>query len=103
MPIQEIQHGQAVLWGIGTDSGGIPGYAAVLAVSAKASHKISLTAVEDEVGNDAALVATNAMMEADIVFVPGNGAVTFPTPLASISLSGFSSQKLNGNWIYVGD
>src|SRR5438477_6102184 len=103
MAIQEIQHGQAVLWGIGEDSQGITGYAAILAVTAKGSHKIKLDTIEDEIGDDAALIATNSMIEADIAFVPETGTVTFPTPPSSITLSGFKSNVLDGAWIYMGD
>jgi hypothetical protein len=103
MALSETQHGHAVLWGIGANSVAISGYAAVLAISAKVSHKIKMDSVEDERGEDATLVATNSMIEADIAFIPENGTLDFPAPLESITLSGFNAAQLNGQWLYIGD
>ena len=102
----ETQKGQAVLWGVGT-SGAVEvgAYALVSAESAKAAHKFAMDAVEDENGFDAALVATNEFVEADVTIYPQDGANVGVAlePFATVALSGFSNGELNGSWIYMGD
>ena len=100
----EIQKGQAVLWGVG-NSGEVTvsGYASILVDSGKATHKFKITPIENESGMDVTLVATNQMVEMEMVFVPEGATGAFNEPFATITTSGFSASELNGDWIYVGD
>lgn len=108
----EVQNGTAVLHGIRNDGSAISieGYATFLLESAKLGHKFKLDAVEDELGFDASLVATNAHKEVDLTFVPSGssrsvaeGVATVINPLSQVTLDNFAVTAFNGNWIYVGD
>jgi hypothetical protein len=108
----EVQNGSAVLHGIRSSGGTITieGYATTIIESAKLGSKFNLEAVQDELGFDASLIATNAHKEIDIVFVPkgadraaAEAVATVLTPLASVTLSNFSVTALNGDWINIGD
>jgi hypothetical protein len=108
----EVQNGSAVLHGIRNDGSAITieGYATFLLESAKLGHKFKLDAVEDELGFDASLVATNAHKEIDVTFVPSGASraaaeavATTLNPLAQVTLDNFAVSAFNGDWIYVGD
>ena len=100
----EIQTGQVVLWGVGTaGSTSVSGYGSVLVDTGKANHKFKLSAIQNSNGMDVTLIATNEMIEADIVFVPDSADADFDQPFSTISLSGFKAAVLNGDWLYVGD
>jgi|SRR3990167_738959 len=108
----EVQNGTAVLHGI-TDDGSpisMEGYATFILESAKGGHKFKLDSVEDEVGFDKALIATNAHVELDITWMPSGATraaaaatAVFLTPLAQVTLDNFKVAAFNGDWIYVGD
>src|SRR5438552_8010251 len=100
----EIQTGQAVLWGVGTPgSTSVSGYGVILVDTGKANHKFKLSAIQNSNGMDVTLVATNEMIESDIVFVPESADADFSAPFSAITLSGFKLAVLNGDWLYVGD
>jgi hypothetical protein len=108
----EVQNGSAVLHGIRNDGSPITieGYATFLLDSAKLGHKFKLEAIEDEVGFDASLVATNAHKEVDVTFVPkgasraaAEAVAAVLTPLDKVTLDNFAVTVFNGDWIYVGD
>jgi hypothetical protein len=99
----EIQVGKAVMWGIGGEAS-ITGVGGFILQDGKADHKFKLTAIEDELENDAALVATNEHIEATMTWIPlKTNTFDIPTPLANITTSGFAADILNGEWYYVGD
>jgi hypothetical protein len=100
MAVPTIQTGRATVYGIGDEA--TCGFAGILETG-KGNHKFKLDAIEDENGSDAALIATNEMIEADFVFVPEEDGDFFATPLSTVETSGFKSALLNGTWIYVGD
>jgi hypothetical protein len=99
-----VQKGAATLYGVGT-SCSVTGYASALLQDGKLDHKFKLTAVEDEKGCDASLVAQNEHYEVTVTFVPLAAGCTISgtTPLATVALAGFGCGDLNGNWYYVGD
>jgi hypothetical protein len=108
----EVQNGSAILHGIRNDGTAISieGYATTLIDSVKLGSKFKLEAVEDELGFDAALVATNAHKEIDITFVPkgadraaAEAVATVLSPLTAVTLANFAVSVLNGDWINVGD
>ncbi len=69
----EVQNGLAFIHGIG-GAPGVEGYASLTFDTVKLGHKFKLEAVEDEVGFDAALIATNAHFEVDINWMPSGGS-----------------------------
>jgi hypothetical protein len=108
----EVQNGTAILHGI--TNGGSPismsGYATFILETAKAGHKFKLEAIEDEVGFDRSLIATNSHVEVDIAWTPSGATraaavatAAFLTPLAKVTLANFAVAAFNGDWIYVGD
>lgn len=109
---QEVQNGKGVLWGM-TNNGtpiSIEGYASFLLESGKSGHKFKLDAIEDEIGFDAALVATNTMVEVDITWVPSAATralaaatAVFLDPLSKVTMANFKATEFNGDWIYIGD
>ncbi len=108
----EVQTGTAVLHGITNDGSAITieGYATFILDSAKGGHKFKLDAVEDETGFDKCLVATNALVEMDITWMPSGATraaaaatAAFLTPLAGVTMDNFKVTAFNGDWIYVGD
>jgi hypothetical protein len=101
----EIQVGKAVMWGIGDGSATITGIGGFILQDGKIDHKFKLAAIEDEVDNDAALVATNEHVEATMTWTPlqGSTASILPTPLQKITTSGFVCADLIGDWYYIGD
>jgi hypothetical protein len=108
----EVQNGTAVLHGIRSSGGdiSIEGYASFLLETAKLGHKFKLDSVEDELGFDASLIATNGHKEVDLVFVPAGanrgaaeGVAAILNPLAQVTLGNFAVSAFNGDWIYVGD
>ncbi len=109
---QEVQSGLAVLWGV-TNSGSplsISGYASFILDTAKGQHKFKLDAVEDEIGFDRALIATNAHIELDLTWTPSGASraaaqanASFLEPLAKVTLANFNMDAFNGDWVYVGD
>ena len=102
-----IQKGTAVIYGLG-NAASITGFAALIDTG-KAVHKFKLGNSEGPSGEDAALIATNEMVEADFVFTPTSdpgraGDGFFLVPLATVATTGFASALLNAaNWIYIGD
>jgi hypothetical protein len=108
----EVQNGSATLHGIRNDGSAITieGYATFLLDSAKLGHKFKLDAVEDELGFDASLIATNAHKEVDLTFVPkgadrdaAEAVAAILSPLSKVELDNFAVAAFNGDWIYVGD
>src|SRR5262245_33952151 len=108
----EIQRGTAVVHGIKNDGTAISieGYATFLLESGKAQHKFKQDNVEDEVGFDASLIATNGMVELDIQWTPSGATkaaalatAVFLEPLAKVELANFAVEVLNGDWLYIGD
>jgi hypothetical protein len=108
----EVQNGSAVLHGIRSNGSPITisGYASFTLETAKGQHKFKLDAVEDELGFDKALIATNAHIETDLTFMPSGASraaaeavAAFLLPLAKVTLSNFAVAALNGDWVYVGD
>ena len=86
------------------------GFATFILESGKAGHKFKLTAIEDELEFDAALIATNGHLEIDITFTPSAatralaaGIAVILAPLAKVTLANFKVAAYNGDWIYVGD
>jgi len=109
----EVQNGLAVVHGIRNDGSPITisAYASFILETVKAAHKFKLEAVEDEVGFDRSLIATNAHVELDITLTPAGATraladasiADFLEPLSLIQTSHFSLDFLNDSWIYVGD
>jgi hypothetical protein len=108
----EVQNGTGILHGIGDNGSGITmsGYATFILESAKGGHKFKLEPIEDEMGFDAALIATNAHVEMDITWTPSGASraaaattAVFLTPLAKVTLANFKVEAFNGDWVYVGD
>ncbi len=108
----EVQNGRAVLHGIRNNGSAITmsGYATFILDTTKGQHKFKLDAVEDELGFDAALVATNAHIEIDITWTPSGATraaaqatAVFLTPLAKVTLSNYAIVAFNADWVYVGD
>ena len=108
----EIQKGTAVVHGM-TNSGSaitIAGFATFLLEGAKLAHKFRLKEVTDENDYDATLIATNANIEADIIFTPSGASKSaaqaicaFIAPLANVTIANFSVSVCNGTWNYIGD
>jgi len=108
----EVQNGRAVLYGIRNNGTPIQveGYGSIIVDTAKQQHKFKMENVEDELGFDTALIATNSHVEVDLTWVPSGTTraeaetiSTFLEPLAPVALSGFAIAFFNDNWIYVGD
>jgi hypothetical protein len=107
----EIQKGTATIQGIqnGGSAISITGYATFLMDTIKGQHKFDLEGIKEN-GHDAALVAANAHIEADIAFRPSgatraaaSAVAVFLSPLATVTLANFKVTAFNGAWIYVGD
>jgi hypothetical protein len=108
----EVQNGDVTLHGIRNNGTAITieGYATFLIESVKLGHKFKLESVEDELGFDASLIATNAHKEVDIVFVPkgasrsaAEAVAAIIEPLAKVELGNFAITEFNDDWVYVGD
>jgi hypothetical protein len=109
----EQQNGLAVVHGIRNNGSAITitGYAQFILDSVKANHKFKLATVEDEIGFDRSLIATNSMVELDMAFVPAgatrdaaeDSVSDFLNPLDIIETANFKLAFLNAKWIYVGD
>lgn len=108
----EVQNGTAVIHGIKNDGSSITitGYASFLLESGKAQHKFKLDNVEDEVGFDASLIATNGFVELDIMWTPSGASkaaalatAVFLEPLAMVTLDNFAVTTFNGDYVYIGD
>lgn len=108
----EVQTGKAYIHGIRNDGSAITisGVAGFSIDTAKISHKFKMDSLEDEIGFDNALVATNAFYEQDLSFMPTGasraaveaGAV-FILPLAQVVIANFAIEAFNGTWVYMGD
>ena len=86
------------------------GYATFILETSKAQHKFKLEAIEDELGFDRSLIATNANVEVDITWTPSGASraaaaatAAFLTPLSLVTLANFSAATFNGDWVYIGD
>lgn len=108
----EVQTGTGILHGIGNNGSAITmtGYATFTLETSKAQHKFKLEAVEDELGFDRALIATNANIEVDITWTPSGATraaaaatAAFLDPLATVTLANFKVAEFNGTWVYIGD
>src|SRR5256885_6928587 len=109
----EVQNGLAVVHGIRSNGTpvAITAYASFILETVKAAHKFKLEAVEDEVGFDRSLIATNAHVELDITLTPAGATraaaaasvADFLEPLSLIQTSNFELAFLNDSWIYIGD
>ncbi len=108
----EVQNGTAILHGIRNNGTAITisGYATFILETTKGQHKFKLDTVEDELGFDKALIATNAHIEVDLTFMPSGatraaaeGVAAFILPLAKVTLANFAVAAFNGDWVYVGD
>ena len=108
----EVQNGTGIVHGIRNDGSAITmtGYATFILETAKGQHKFKLDNVEDELGFDAALIATNGHVETDITWTPSGATraaaeatAVFLTPLAKVTLDNFKITAFNGDWIYIGD
>lgn len=108
----DIQSGSAILNGITNNGSAITmsGYATFILETAKGNHKFKLEAVEDEIGFDRALIATNPHVEVDINWTPSGATraaavdtAVFLEPLAKVTLANFAVDAFNGDWVYIGD
>lgn len=108
----EVQKGTGILFGIANNGTAITmsGYASFTLDAAKAQHKFKLEEVQDELGFDKALIATNGHVELDITWVPSGAtraaaanASVFLTPLSKVSLNNFKAAAFNGDYVYIGD
>jgi hypothetical protein len=108
----EVQNGTGLIHGIANNGSAITleGYATFLLETAKAGHKFKLDSIEDELGFDATLIATNGHVETTINWTPSGATraaaaatAAFLTPLATVTLANFKVAAFNGDWIYVGD
>lgn len=108
----EVQTGTGILFGISNTGAAITmtGYASFILDSSKAGHKFKLDAVEDELGFDKSLIATNAHLEQDITWNPSGATraaaaatAVILNPLAKVTLANFKVAAFNGDWVYVGD
>lgn len=108
----ETQNGKAVIHGIRNngDAITIEGYASFYLETMRATHKFNLDSIQDELGFDQALIATNGYLEEEVTFVPtgttrtmAEQAAVILNPLAKVAIANMSVITLNGDWIYVGD
>jgi hypothetical protein len=108
----ETQNGSAILFGISNSGSaiGISGYATFITESVKGNHKFKLDSVEDEVGFDKSLIATNGHVELDITWTPSGASrsaaqatAVFLEPLSKVTLSNFAVAAFNGDYVYIGD
>ena len=108
----EVQTGKGVLWGISNSGAAITmlGFATFIADSVKGNHKFKLEAIEDELGAEVSLIATNPHVEIDITWTASGATraaaaatAVFLTPLAKVTLANFKVTAFNGDWIYIGD
>lgn len=108
----EVQSGSGILFGISNTGSPITmtGYATFILDTAKGTHKFKLDAIEDELGFDRALIATNSHKELDITWTPSGATraaaattAAFLDPLAKVTLANFKVDAYNGDWVYVGD
>jgi len=86
------------------------GYASFTLETAKGQHKFKLDTLEDEIGFDKALIATNGYIELDMTFKPtgasraaAEAVAAFLPPLSKVTTANFAVPILNGDWVYVGD
>jgi hypothetical protein len=109
---QEVQNGLALLHGIRNDGTPITieGYASFIVDSMKGQHKFKLDAIEDEIGFDRSLIATNPYTELDIAWTPAGATraaaeatVAFLEPLAKVTIAHCAVDTFNGDYVYVGD
>lgn len=103
--------GKGIIHGISGATTGITvsGYATLSLDSLRGSHKFELDEVKEN-NFDAALVACNSRIETEITWVPSGATraaahitAIFLTPLAKVTLAGFSVTALNGDWVYTGN
>ena len=108
----EVQTGKGVLWGISNSGSAITmlGFATFIADSVKGNHKFKLESIEDELGAEVSLIATNPHVEIDITWTASGATraaaaatAVFLTPLAKVTLANFKVTAFNGDWIYIGD
>ena len=108
----EIQNGTGVLYGVNNSGSPITmlGYATFILEAGKAGHKFKLTAVEDALDFDAALIAANGNVELEITWTPSGATraaaaatAVFLAPLAKVTLANFKVTAFNGDWVYIGD
>lgn len=112
----EVQNGRAHVHGIRNDGTEITilGYASFTLQSVNGNHRFVLDEIEDELGFHKALVATNAHIEATIVFLPSavsttntranaEGVAVFLAPLAKVTITHMAIAMFNGDWVYIGD
>lgn len=108
----EVQNGTGIVFGIANNGAQITmtGYASFILESAKAGQKFKLDAIEDELGFDKALIATNAHIELDVQWIPSadsranaSSRAVFITPLSKVTLANFKVAAFNGDYVYVGD
>jgi len=108
----EVQTGTGILHGVANNGSAITmtGYATFILETSKAQHKFKIEAIEDELGFDRSLIATNANVEVDITWTPSGASraaaaatAAFLTPLSLVTLANFSAATFNGDWVYIGD
>lgn len=108
----EVQTGTGILHGISNTGSAITmsGYASFILDTVKGAHKFKLDAVEDELGFDKSLIATNSHIELDIMWSPSGATraaavatAVILTPLAKVTLAQFAADAFNGDWVYIGD
>ncbi len=109
---QEQQNGRATLFGIRSDGTpiAISGYVSIILETGKGQHKFKMDSIEDELGFDASLIATNGHVELDLAWTPtgatradAEASAVFLEPLAKVTISNVAVAFVNGDWVYVGD
>jgi hypothetical protein len=108
----ELQTGKGLLYGISNSGAAITmlGFATFIMDTLKGAHKFKLDAIEDELGADVSLVATNPHVEIDVTWTASGATraaaaatAVFLTPLSKVTLANFKVAAFNGDWIYIGD
>lgn len=111
MPAQEVQVGDAVLWGMRNDGTeiSISGYVTFILDGMKLSHDFETEYVKDGLGFDRSAIATNAMKKLDVTFVPSGedrdaaeAVATSPVPLQKVTIANVAVEDFNGDYMYEG-
>lgn len=108
----EVQVGRAYIHGIRNDGTaiGLSGYATFTLDTVKLDHKFDSEFLKDEIGFDAAGIATNEHIECAIAWMPTGATraaaaatAAFLSPYSKVTLSHFELTIANGDWLYIGD